>query len=82
MLYKCICNPPNYGSSPSVTLRQELQRELSFTMLKGMIRILLEEQSLLLQYLLEKLLNQSWQNQTTSWGNNSSQGNLGNITDG
>lgn len=23
-----MCNPTNYGSNPSVTLRQELQREL------------------------------------------------------
>lgn len=77
VFYKYICSPPNYGSSPSLTLRQEPQRELRFIMLKGVTRFLLEEQSL--QNLLEKCINQSWQNQSTSWGKNSIQGNLGNI---
>lgn len=42
-------------------------------MLKGVTTILLDEQSL--QCLLEKSTNQSWQNQSTSWGKNTSQGN-------
>lgn len=53
--------------------------ELSFTILTGATRISLEEESL--HDPLEKCINLSSQNQTTSWDKDSSQRDLGNTTE-
>lgn len=70
-----MCNPTNYGSNPSVTLRQELQRELFHDAKRG------DQDFTKGTITLEKCMNQSWKNQSPSWGKNSSQGNLGNTTE-